>query len=189
MAAGCAEYIRFGPVGSFRSMIPDRWSLGGGRIFLKTALPPQEVIRRLRGEIDGPEPFIKRPLSGVFGDFSGTAFRLVSYGVKGTAYRRKLYGKVELSAEGSIVSGAFRLNAGVRGLLTAIVVIIWLTALATALHMRSIQPVGVAILATVIGWVGIYLQTERSRDGEMHLQAFLIRTLDAKPIDNRGANP
>jgi len=167
----------------------DRWSFGGGRIFLKTALPPEEVIRRLRGDIDGPEPFIKRPPSGVFGDFNGTAFRLVSYAGRGTAYRRKLNGKVEYAPEGSLLSGAFRLNAVVRGLLTAIVVIIWFAALATALQTRSIQPVGLAILATVIGWIGIYLQIQRSRDGEMHLQAFLIRTLDAKPLDHGGTNP
>lgn len=167
----------------------DRWSFGSHRILLKTALPPQEVIGRLQRGIDGPASVTGQPLSGVFGDFSGTAFRLVAYVGRGTAYRRKLYGKVEYAAEGSLVSGAFRLNADVRGLLTAIVVIIWLTALATALQMRSIQPIGIAILAMVIGWIGIYLQTQRSRDGEMHLQAFLIRTLDAKPLDMGGANP
>lgn len=45
----------------------DRWSFRGGRIFLKTALPPQEIIRRLQAEIDGPEPVTGRPLSGVLG--------------------------------------------------------------------------------------------------------------------------
>ena len=59
---------------------------------------------------------------------------------------------MEYAAEGSLLSGSFRLKAVVRGLLTAIVVIIWLTALATALQTRTIQPVGVAMLATVIGW-------------------------------------
>lgn len=166
----------------------NRWLLGGARTSFRTLLPTKEVIRRLQAETDQSASVTKRPQPRVYGEFSGTSFRLVSFAGRGTAYRRKFYGKVEDFDGGSLVSGAFHLSAVVRGLLIVIVVTVWLAALATALQTRSIQPVGVAILVTVIGWVSIYIQMERSTDGEEDVRGFLMRTLEAETIDESGAN-
>ena len=83
--------------------------------------------------------------------------------------------------------GSFRLNALVRILLAVIVVIVWITGLATAFQTRSIQPVAIAILVTLTGGAAIYPQMERSTDGERQVEAFLRKTLEARPIDENGA--
>lgn len=161
--------------------------LGGGVITLRTALSPEQVVAQLEVATRRPQTFRLGRSAEVVGTFQGAKFRLESFAGRGTAYRRKFNGQVTSAGDGAVVSGVFRLNPVVRGLLLTIVAIVWLAALATAVQQGSAQPLAVALLAMLVGWGAVYFQLRRSADGEQAIRMFLQRTL--QPIEPAAGLP
>jgi hypothetical protein len=151
-------------------------------LILKSTLSPEEVLTRLRELTSGPERlFSKGGPSDVYSAFSGNTFQLVSSaGRRSTGYRRKFYGKVEPLNSGSLISGAFRMHPAVRGLLLTLLAIFWLIGLAIGVQTRSLEPLAIPVLFTVMGWTSIALQLAWSADGERVVRSLLRRAVEGE---------